>query len=190
MIRLLSGTVYDLWSEGIILDVQGVGYEVHITRTRLLTLQVGQKVSMRIYTHWTDSGPSLFGLETAEERHLLELLISVSGVGPKTGLSVLDKGVDSIIQAIRESDVAFFQGIPRLGKKTAQKIILELQSKLGSTVALDLAPESTLRADLRAALTNMGYAPELVSKVLSQLDASLTPQQALKWSLQQMSRAA
>ena len=190
MIRLLTGTIHTVFTEEVIIDVHGVGYAVWVTPSAARDLQVqsGQVTSLHIYTHVKEDALQLFGFRSSSERELFVHLLSVSGIGPKTALSVLDKGAEGIAQAIRTSDVGFFSGVPRLGKKSAQKIIVELQPKLGKLQELDLSPETPVASDVREALVGMGYPESLVRDVLGQLDSSLDVAGALKWSLQELAR--
>ena len=183
MIRLLTGQPTLFLPEGVVLDVQGVGYEVFLTLQSSRSIQAEQKVTLHIYTHVKEDALQLFGFLSTEERALFLLLLSVSGVGPKTALGVLNNGSSAVEQAIRQSDVAFFQSVPRLGKKTAQKIIVELQSKVGKENELSLAPESSLQLDLREALLGLGYDERSIASVVQKVDTELSIQQALKWAL-------
>lgn len=191
MIRLLNGQVQLVALESVVIDVQGVGYELFLPVSLLRSLvSQGEKAKRQfhVYTHVREDALELYGFSTAADRNLFVQLLSVSGVGPKSALAVLDKGAASIVEAVQNSDVAFFKSVPRLGKKTAQKIILELQSKLGSLAELNLAPESEIKRDVREALLSMGYASTDVEQILSQLDQGLKLEEALKWALQNIGK--
>lgn len=190
MIRVLTGTLSSIFSEEVIVDVQGVGYGVLVgaALARELQLLSGQVATLHIYTHVKEDALQLFGFRSTSERELFLYLVSVSGIGPKTALNVLDKGADEVAQAIRTSDVAFFSGVPRLGKKSAQKIIVELQPKLGKLQDLDLSPETAVATDVREALVGMGYLEASVREVLMQLDSTLDVAEALKWALKELAR--
>lgn len=191
MIRALRGTVQNIFSEGVILDVSGVGYEVLVPAglVQLLVTQQGQVAQLSIYTHVKEDALQLFGFQNESQRELFVLLLSVSGVGPRTALAVLDKGSEAVVNAIQQSDVAFFQGVPRLGKKTAQKIIVDLQSKLGKLQDLDLTPLSSAQNELQDALTGMGFAEVEVREVLRSLDPTLDIPEALRWALSRLRKA-
>jgi len=188
MIRMLTGTVYSLSAEGIILDVHGVGYELWMPPRQTLQFTIGEKAVVHVYTHVKEDALELFGFASPEDRKFFMLLISVSGVGPKTALNVLNDGFSAGVDAIRTSNVAFFQSIPRLGKKTAQKIILELQSKIGGEGGIAFEIQSPVVQDVQEALESMGYVLAEIQPVLREIDPNWTPEQALKWSLQQLKR--
>ncbi len=188
MIRSLTGTVATAFPEGIILDVSGVGYEVFITSRHSTSLftQEGKKVQVIIYTHVKEDALTLFGFTSESERELFVQLLSVSGVGPRTALAVLDKGSAEVVRAIQNSDVSFFQGVPRLGKKTAQKIIVDLQSKLGQVQDLVLGMPSSVLREVQDALVAMGFSEGSVREVLSEMDVSIDAPEALKLALKKL----
>jgi len=188
MIRLLTGTPVSLAEDVVILDVHGVGYEVWMPAKQRVLVLGQSEATLHIYTHVREDALQLFGFLDAMERRMFELLLGVSGVGPKSALAVMDKGAEAVILAIQQSDVGFFQGVPRLGKKTAQKIILELQSKVGSLLDFTLAPQNQLTQDVRDALLNMGYNEAAIESVLSQLQPEWEVAYALKWSLQNIGK--
>lgn len=184
MIRLLTGKPVDHQDEVLILDVHGVGYEVWVPTKELQIARQKDQVTLHIYTFVREEALSLYGFLDPLERRMFELLLSVSGVGPKSALSVVDKGAQAVVEAIQQSEVGFFQSVPRLGKKTAQKIILELQSKVGSLNEFKLTPQNQLTTDVRDALLNLGYNEGAIETVLSRLQPDWEVTYALKWSLQ------
>ncbi len=140
MIGYLKGLVEVVDAPYVFLDVNGVGYKVLVPASVLSTLQKSSgKVTLFTYTHVREDTLSLFGFLTLEDLKLFETLLTVSGIGPKTALGVFSLGKSSeIIEAIVRGDVSYFTGVPRLGKKNAQKIIIELKNKLGG-MELDLS---------------------------------------------------
>jgi len=139
MIGFLSGEVVARDDPYIVINVSGVGYKVVVANGVLSNLGKNGKVKLFIYTHVREDAISLFGFLDALDLKLFENLISVSGVGPKTAMNIFSIGDrEKIIEAIVTNDVSFFSSVPRLGKKNAQKIIIELKSKLGSIEDLDL----------------------------------------------------
>lgn len=188
MIRLLTGQVALVTSESVVLDVSGVGYEVYLPVSDLRQAAIEKALTVHVYTHVREDALQLYGFSGDAERNLFVQLISVSGVGPKSALGVLDKGASEIIEAIQNSDIAFFKSVPRLGKKTAQKIILELQSKVGALQELSFGVQNQLTRDVRAALVNMGYDEQSIDDVVSQLDPDWDVKMALKWSLQHIGK--
>jgi len=188
MIRLLTGQPEPVALDALCIVVQGVGYEVFVGPRTRQQLMIQPTVTVHIYTHVREDQFHLFGFVSGSDREMFIRLLSVSGVGPKSAMMIIDSGVGPVVKAIQASDVAFFQSVPRLGKKTAQKIIVELQSKVGTVEELNLSPENTMQQDLRAALLNMGYNEARVDQLVREVDPSFDIAQAVKWSLQQFSR--
>ena len=159
MIGSLHGVVELFDGNSVLINVHGVGYRVHAPQTFREKYHLDQEVSVYTYTHVREDALDLFGFETLEELKLFEALIGVSGIGPKTAIGVFGIGTkDQIIGAIQKADVDFFTGVPRLGKKNAQKLIIELKGKLGSLEELDLTGEKALvDTDVLAALKGFGF---------------------------------
>jgi Holliday junction DNA helicase RuvA len=163
VIAHLSGTLRDKQVQRLIVDVQGVGYDVQVPLSTFYAVgDVGAAVALRIHTHVREDAIQLFGFATVLEQTLFERLIGVSGIGPKVALSVLS-GIEpeGLVRAIRGSDLARLTSIPGVGKKTAERLIVELKDRLPKTIettAPDAAPgEDDLRADVLSALGNLGY---------------------------------
>lgn len=188
MIRLLTGQPEPVATDALAIIVQGVGYEVFVGPRTRQQLMVQPTVTVHIYTHVREDQLHLFGFLSGSDREMFIRLLSVSGVGPKSAMMIIDNGVGAVVKAIQTSDIAFFQSVPRLGKKTAQKIIVELQSKVGTVEELNLSPENTMQQDLRAALLNMGYNESRVDQLVREVDPTFDIAQAVKWSLQQFTR--
>lgn len=155
MIAYLSGQVIAKSTDSIILKAGGVGYLVFATPSLLSAATIDQELECFIYTSVRDDAIDLYGFATVSEQALFKDLISVSGVGAKTAISILSFPKDQIIQAIRSADADFFTNIPRLGRKNAQKIIIELKNKYQATNELNL--NTTDFSDLIRALQSMGY---------------------------------
>lgn len=165
MIGKLTGKVERLTNDSIIVDVNGVGYKVFVTAG----LPVGEaETVLFIHTHVREDSLDLYGFLSKEELQLFKLLINVSGIGPRTGMLVLNHGVEAITAAVAKADVDFFTGIPRLGKKNAQKIIIELKPKLGDLTALDLTGESPDTKEAISALISLGFKPKEAGEALRQ----------------------
>jgi len=180
MIAKLTGKPEILDSESIILDVNGVGYRVFVAQK----LFQSPPSSLFIYTHIRDDALDLYGFVSKEELQLFKLILSVSGIGPKTAIHIMDKGVSAITQAVNQADVEFFTSIPRLGRKNAQKIIIELKSKLGSLKELDLINDSGASRDVFNALIGLGFsraeAREALNRVSDQPTIEAKISQAIK----------
>lgn len=157
MIAYLSGQVKYKLNDSIILLVNGVGYQVFVSSETYSEINEGQNLDLFIYSHIREDSFDLLGFKTKEELILFKMLISVSGVGPKTALLVINKGVEPIKNAIIKADVGFFTLIPRLGLKNSQKIIIELKNKLGGLADLDLSSETKESLEVIEALQSMGY---------------------------------
>lgn len=183
MIAHLSGKLIDRHATSVVIDVGGVGYEVTIPVTTFYDLEeAGQTVSLRIYTHVREDTLQLFGFKTLRERELFQMLISVSGIGPKSGVAMLSgMSADEIITAIRTNNLARLTSIPGVGKKTAERLVLDLRDKMAalSSPALEeqfaaapaagsQASEDSLREDSLSALTNLGYQRAAAEKAITQ----------------------
>ena len=121
MIALLTGTIVHNTSNPIIIDVHGVGYGVYMPVTSAIKVPVGSTQTVYTHTHVREDALLLFGFLTMEELQLFDLLVTVSGVGPKTALTVMDRGAKAVQKAIISHDVAFFTAVPRLGTKTPKR---------------------------------------------------------------------
>lgn len=165
MIARLAGTLAEKTPGRMIVDVQGVGYDVQVPlSTFYVAGEPGDSVVLRVHTHVREDVIALYGFATGLEQELFERLISVSGIGPKLALAVLS-GIEppDLVRAIRAQDVARLTAIPGVGKKTAERIGLELKDRMPQSVqaaaeaAKPGSPEDQLRADLLSALLNLGY---------------------------------
>lgn len=183
MIGSLTGIVNSSLRNPLIIDVNGVGYAVHVPE-KFFNLK-DQQIKVYIHTHVRDDALQLFGFMTPEELSLFELLITVSGVGPKTGLLVMDYGVAAIQKAITTGDVDFFTTIPRLGKKNAQKIIIELKNKMGGHNDLDLSGETNEIMDV---LLSMGFDKNEARSALKKIPLEGTVESKIKFALKQLGK--
>ncbi len=170
MIALLTGTIAsDYGVNPVIVDVHGVGYSVHVPNRIGHQLKKGASVVIHIHTHVREDALDLFGFLSREELGMFDLLLTVSGVGPKTALAVMDHEAAAVRRAIEKGDVDFFTTVPRLGKKNAQKIIIELRSKLTGVTGALPEDESGETKELSAALTSMGFDRNEIREVLKKL---------------------
>jgi Holliday junction DNA helicase RuvA len=178
MIAYLSGKLLEKHANTVIVDVGGVGYEVSIPLTTFYELgEVGGDVQLRVYTHVREDAIQLFGFKTLRERDLYLKLISVQGIGPKSGIAMLSgMSADEIIVAIRSNDLARLKSIPGVGLKTAERVVIELRDKVGEisdTTPLDPSSRSGLPSDAvfedaLSALINLGYPKNAAEKALNQ----------------------
>lgn len=184
MIGALSGKVILKRHNSIILMVNGVGYLVYVSQSTLDKLTPKKEILLYIYTHVREDTLNLFGFTQVSELEMFEFLISVSGIGPKTAMLVIDRGVENIKHAIIKADVAFFTSIPRLGKKNSQKLIIELKSKLGSLIDLDLKEDlSGETQEVIVALKQIGFTQKEVLEAVKKLPGNLTLEQKIRESL-------
>src|SRR5215510_13082117 len=149
MIARLSGKLLSKQPNQVVVDVQGVGYLVNIPLSTFYEIgETGGAVQLLIYTHVREDTIALFGFQTAKEKHLFEQLTSVSGIGPKLGITILSgMSVDELVPAIRQGNLARLTSIPGVGKKTAERMVVELRDKLSKTEAPwaeTLSPLSTI----------------------------------------------
>lgn len=183
MIGYLSGKIQSKLPDSIIVLVGGVGYRVLLTPSTYASLKVSSPLNLHIHTHVREDTLDLYGFKTIEELSLFNMLLSVSGIGPKTALLVVDRGVEPVKNAILKANVDFFTLIPRLGLKNSQKIIIELKNKLGSVTDLDLSAESKEIQEAVEALCVMGYSKmEAISK-LKGVPPDATIEEKIKYAL-------
>jgi Holliday junction DNA helicase RuvA len=157
VIARLRGKLAEKEPSRVVIDVNGVGYEVFIPLTTFTSMpEAGTDVSLDIHTHVREDALSLFGFSSRQERRVFERLIGVSGIGPRLAVTILSGGsVESLVGAIRRGDLARLTAIQGVGKKTAERIVLELKDKLQEfTVEPAKAP---VEADVLSALENLGY---------------------------------
>ena len=172
MIAHLSGTILEKHVQRLVVDVGGVGYDVAVPLSTFYSVgDPGSRIALRVHTHVREDAIQLFGFGSALELQLFEKLIGVSGIGPKVALAVLS-GIESpeLLRAIRSSDVARLTRIPGVGRKTAERLIVELRDRLpqggpeAETAATDVTGD--LRDDLLSALGNLGYQRATVEKTV------------------------
>ncbi len=178
MIAFLRGRLPEKHPNRLVVDVQGVGYEVHVPLSTFYRMpEPGGEVAVRVHTHVRDDAILLFGFANQLELQIFERLIAINGVGPKLALAVLS-GIDAaeLALAVQRGDIARLTAIPGIGKKTAERIQLELKDRLPVAIAAEAQAvtgaggEDDLRADLLSALLNLGYHRALAEKAV---DAAL-----------------
>jgi Holliday junction DNA helicase RuvA len=174
MIALLTGQLAHRSPEQIILDVGGVGYRLQIPLSTFYALPESGQVQLRVHTHVKEDAIQLFGFLSEAEKSLFALLISVSGVGPKLAINILSHiPTDELAAALSQGDVPRLTAIPGIGKKSAERLILELQDKaasyaisgFGADVRKSLTDEDS-HQDALSALINLGYKEALARKAL------------------------
>jgi len=195
MIAQLTGELSHRSPEQVILDVGGVGYRLQIPLSTFYALPESGKVQLRVHTHVKEDAINLFGFLTDSEKDLFALLISVSGVGPKLAITTLSHiPTDELAMALCQGDIPRLVAIPGIGKKSAERLVLELQDKaarfaIEGTVSASessLSSDESSHQDALSALVNLGYKETLARKALKSLKiAPATPlEEILKAALQ------
>jgi Holliday junction DNA helicase RuvA len=199
MIAHLRGRLLEKHPNRVIVDVNGVGYDVHVPLSTFYEMaEPGEEIALRIHTHVREDALLLYGFATPLELQIFERLISVSGIGPKLALAVLS-GIEpnELVSAIRTANVARLTGIPGIGKKIAERIGLELKDKMASFVAAELAAShttaagETLRDDVLSALMNLGYHRPLAERAVDSAikkSSGSTFESVLKYALRELAR--
>lgn len=191
MIGSLEGTVELLDNPYAIVNVNGVGYRVFLYSLLFAKFHQQEKVKLFTYTHVREDALDLFGFAHFLDLKLFEQLITVSGIGPKTAINIFSFGErQAIINAIIQGNVAFFSAVPRLGKKNAQKIIIELKSKLGSSTELDLtADEKTNHEEVSLALKSFGFSVKEANEAIKAIkDKAETTEDKIRMALKHLGR--
>lgn len=175
MIAHLRGKLIARHPNQVIVDAMGVGYDVTISVPTFSELPAaGSEVALHIHTHVREDQIALYGFVRPEEKHLFEKLISVSGIGPKLAITILSgMPTDEMSAAIRGNDVARLTKIPGIGRKTAERMVLELRDKLppAATDQVHVVPSlSSVQEDVLSALMNLGYQRASAEKALSTIE--------------------
>jgi Holliday junction DNA helicase RuvA len=176
VIALLRGRLVEKNPNRVVIDVGGVGYDVHVPVSTFYGMtEPGGEIALRIYTHVREDALSLYGFATLTELRIFERLIGISGIGPKLALAVLS-GIEpqDLLVAVQRSDVARLTAIPGVGRKTAERIGLELKDRLSAIVvdepasdAAVAASSASMKDDLLSALLNLGYHRPLAERAVS-----------------------
>lgn len=197
MIALLTGMVAHKEPDYVILDVHGVGYRVQIPFSTYFELpDEGNTTTLHIHTNVKEDAIHLYGFRSAGEKVFFQLLLTVSGVGPKLARDILSNcQVDDLASALVRGDIARLSAIPGIGKKTAERLILELKDKVAK-LGIALRPKAGVstaasfgvRDDVASALVNLGYKEAQVNKVLNELETAndANMETVLKLALKQL----
>lgn len=177
MLALLSGVLARKEEDHVILDVQGVGYEVYLSPATIASLgPTGEKLRLEIHTHVSESAFQLYGFLSAQEKTLFKRLISVSGIGPKLASTMVSSmPFQDLVQAIVSEEVATLKGISGVGQKTAQRVVMELKDKF-KDVSLDLSAiaggvssPKPLQQEAVQALVSLGYSEQAAKRAINQI---------------------
>ena len=190
MIATLTGQVAEKIADIVVIDVRGIGYGVLVTTEDYGLLTTGNVVKVYVYEHIRENSHDLFGFVNLDTRQLFQQLLDVNGIGPKMALSVLSIGsANEVRRAIASGDVKFIQRAAGVGKRVAERIVVDLKDKVG-LVGVDLATTGLLQSDtmLRGdeaveALVSLGYAPQDAAAALAHVPADLPTEERIKQAL-------
>src|SRR5919204_5511982 len=183
MISRLRGEVVTRSPSGVVVDVGGVGYLVNPTASARRRAEPGGEVVLETYLHVREDALQLFAFAEPAERELFELLLSVQGVGPKVALAIVSgSSPEELRRAIALEDTARFQAIPGIGKKTAQRVVLELKEKLG-TLEEAAPPGGKPQLVAREALVELGYTLVEAERALAETDPEAPPEERVRQAL-------
>ena len=187
MIARLRGRCVANTPDGLVLDVGGVGYLVAATPTAVRAATVSDEVTVHTYLHVREDALQLYGFADPSERELFVQLLSVNGVGPKVALAIVSGSpAAELRRAIALEDTARFQAIPGIGKKTAERIVLELREKLGAGVPEAAAPATAAAPThlvARDALVELGWSVVEAEQALAETDPDLAPEERVRQAL-------
>jgi holliday junction DNA helicase RuvA len=190
MIGRLTGTLAAKTPPQVLVDVGGVGYEVDVPMSSFYNLpSLGERVTLLTHFVVREDAQVLFGFLTAEERATFRLLVKISGVGPRTALSILSGlSVDELARAVGLQESARLVKVPGIGKKTAERLLLELKGKLGDAVATPATVASSAQADILQALVALGYSDKEAQASLKSLPKEVGVSEGIKLALKALAR--
>ncbi|MEO6625945.1 MAG: Holliday junction branch migration protein RuvA [Burkholderiaceae bacterium] len=191
MIGKLSGILGDKNPPQVLVDCNGVGYEVQVPMSTFYNLPArGDKVSLLTHFVVREDAHTLYGFETAGEREAFRQLIKISGVGPRTALAVLSgMGVADLAQAVTLQQSGRLIKVPGIGKKTAERLLLELKGKLGPDMGVQAGAANSDEADILQALVALGYSEKEAGAALKALPSGVGVSEGIKLALKALSRA-
>lgn len=187
MIGFLRGTVVEVGMDAALIDVGGVGYEISCSANTLSEMQASQKeVFVWVYTHVREDVLQLFGFLSKAEKDFFLSLLKVNGIGAKMAITILSGGtLRQILQMIEEGDVKKLSTLPKVGKKTAEQMILTLKGKL--VLSETAKVQSPAKSEIASALVNLGFKSQDVEKVIETMPAHIEVQEGVRLGLQALS---
>ena len=181
MIAYLRGKIFEMHENTLIIDVQGVGYDIVASTSTLNDMVVGAESAVWVYTHVREDAFTLFGFSSKVEKRLFESLIKVNGIGPRLAIQILSGAhLEQIIHLIETEDIKGLCQLPKVGKKTAEQMILSLRGKLileGSVTGV------SNKSELQSALTHLGFRGQDIEKVLSKVESESSFEDQLRHAL-------
>jgi Holliday junction DNA helicase RuvA len=189
MIARLRGTVVAKHADRVVLDVGGVGYEVAIAPRTLADLPgIGEDAVLHVHTYVREDQMALFGFGGEDQRNLFRMLLGVSGVGPKVALAILGTlDGDELRRAVLADDIGALTQVPGIGKRSAQKLLLELRPKLELPDA-EPAPSGSATSEVRQALEGLGYLADEIREAMRAIETDLGVEDMLRLALQELGR--
>ncbi|MEY3446123.1 MAG: Holliday junction branch migration protein RuvA [Pseudomonadota bacterium] len=190
MIGKLTGILSDKNPPQVLVDCGGVGYEVHVPMSTYYNLpELGARVSLLTHFVVREDAQILYGFENAQEREAFRQLIKISGVGPRTALSVLSgMSVNELSQAITLQEAGRLIKVPGIGKKTAERLLLELKGKLGADIGAPMGAASDAQSDILQALLALGYSDKEAALALKALPAGVGVSEGIKLALKALAK--
>jgi holliday junction DNA helicase RuvA len=191
MIGRLRGTIASRSIERVVLDVGGVGYEISVSPRELSMLPgMGEEAVLHVHTHVREEALALFGFATEDQRDVFRLLLGIAGVGPKVALAILSTMTpDDLRRAVLAEDVDALTAVPGIGKRSAQKLLLELRPRLELPDG-ELAPSGSPLSEVRLALEGLGYQPSEIRETLASLPQDGDVEALLRESLRDLGKKA
>jgi Holliday junction DNA helicase RuvA len=187
MIATLTGIVSEKLSEILVLDVVGVGYGLLVPVEDYGKLAVGDKAKCYIYEHIRENAYDLYGFTQTDTKQLFELLLGVNGVGPKMALNILGVGAaQAVRQAIAAGDTKYIQGAAGVGKRVAERVVVDLKDKVGLASTADssgIFVSDTPQDEAAQALVALGYSPQDAATALAKVDTTLGTEERIKQAL-------
>lgn len=190
MIATLTGLVHEKMADIVVLDVQGIGYGVYVTAEDYGRLEGGEEARLYIYEHIREQSHDLFGFQSRDTKSLFEQLLGVNGVGPKMALNMLSIGSPTDVrQSIASGDVKFIQQAPGVGKRVAERVVVDLKDKVGlagvdlETTGMLQSDEKLMKDEAVEALVALGYTSADAAVALQKIDADLPTEDRIKQAL-------
>lgn len=200
MIGYLKGKVLSKDERSILLDVNGVGYEITLPQDFCASLSVGNEAEIWVHTHVKEDILALYGLETKNQRVLFSKILGISGIGPKTALDIISTPIETLKTAVNHSNAGILTTIPGIGKKTAERLLIDLKSVFEKFVPeLEIGKGSStsgnsgtngLNIDIMGALENLGFRKNEIVHVLNNLPKDIdSEKEIMKYALKELNKA-